>query len=319
LRSRFGEDGLSFGFYRAVQSESKWRKEFISWDTCPIHSVAIQETLENLRKEFVRCDRTFLSESLFGVWFGTPHLVIVLRDELPARIRDLEWEKILIPPLAEVSYYRTSQVGKTVFGEGGEIISLYRRTIAGKPMNEAPIRAFRQIARTLVGAARTRAIAELLRDRPPLLFDLYCGTGEISRLLPEDVEWIGIESSKDAVAFANTLRPVRHTAFAGFVSDRILDVRVRERVVGNYVLYLNPPRPGLGVDGQREVFSFIKERPPGCIAYLSCSASSLSRDLKGFTELGYEVENLIPYDFFPQTEHFETLAILRRKEAPRPD
>jgi hypothetical protein len=49
---------------------------------------------------------------------------------------------------------------------------------------------------------------------------------------------------------------------------------------------------------------------PERLAYLSCSAGTLSRDLTALTAAGYTVEALIPYDFFPQTRHIEILALL---------
>ena len=50
---------------------------------------------------------------------------------------------------------------------------------------------------------------------------------------------------------------------------------------------------------------------PERMAYLSCSAGTLSRDLAALTAAGYTVEALTPYDFFPQTRHVEILALLK--------
>ncbi|MDD3708601.1 MAG: hypothetical protein PHR17_10130 [Aminobacterium sp.] len=46
------------------------------------------------------------------------------------------------------------------------------------------------------------------------------------------------------------------------------------------------------------------------MAYLSCSAGTLARDLLYLEEKGYEVKHITPYDFFPNTYHVETLACL---------
>jgi 23S rRNA (uracil1939-C5)-methyltransferase len=75
------------------------------------------------------------------------------------------------------------------------------------------------------------------------------------------------------------------------------------------LLYVNPPRTGL----ESEVLGWaVNEFRPERLAYLSCSAGTLSRDLSGLAGAGYAVEALHPYDFFPQTHHVETLALLRR-------
>lgn len=52
---------------------------------------------------------------------------------------------------------------------------------------------------------------------------------------------------------------------------------------------------------------------PKRIAYLSCSAGTLRRDLEGLPVSGYRVVRIIPYDFFPQTYHVETLVLLERE------
>ena len=50
------------------------------------------------------------------------------------------------------------------------------------------------------------------------------------------------------------------------------------------------------------------------MAYLSCSAGTLRRDLEALSG-AYEVARIIPYDFFPHTHHVESLVLLQH-EAP---
>ena len=46
---------------------------------------------------------------------------------------------------------------------------------------------------------------------------------------------------------------------------------------------------------------------------LSCDPATLARDLAMLVAEGlYQLESLQPLDFFPQTSHVETLAVLRR-------
>ena len=73
---------------------------------------------------------------------------------------------------------------------------------------------------------------------------------------------------------------------------------------------MNPPRSGLEV----EVASALAaELRPDRVAYLSCSAGTLARDLAAFEAAGYEVSGIRPYDFFPNTHHVEALALLGRR------
>ena len=48
------------------------------------------------------------------------------------------------------------------------------------------------------------------------------------------------------------------------------------------------------------------------IGYTSCNPSTLARDLKIFQERGYAVKKIVPFDFFPQTPHMETLVLLQK-------
>ena len=75
------------------------------------------------------------------------------------------------------------------------------------------------------------------------------------------------------------------------------------------LLYVNPPRTGLENEVSTWITSWYK---PERMAYLSCSAGTLSRDLKAITSEGYVVEQILPFDFFPYTIHVECLVLLSR-------
>ena len=71
---------------------------------------------------------------------------------------------------------------------------------------------------------------------------------------------------------------------------------------------MDPPRKGL----DSSVVNLICTKKPIYIAYLSCNPTTLARDLNLFLNLGgYHLEKIIPYDFFPQTTHLETLVFLK--------
>jgi len=72
---------------------------------------------------------------------------------------------------------------------------------------------------------------------------------------------------------------------------------------------LDPPRAGLAP----EVRGWLALAGPPTVAYLSCEVSALARDLKTLCRLGpYRLTQLRLVDMFPQTYHFETVAVLRR-------
>ncbi len=311
MRSEVHGQRIDFGFYKAFSDGAKWSKKMVSLATCPIHHPSIAMTLERLKPVFLKS--RYAHDSLFGVWFGLPDLVLVGKDPLPRDLENFDWAGVLPKEIERVGFYQTSQVGKTVFS-GGSVAPLYSVRESGAPSLDQSVRAFRQVARTLVRSAREEARIELLRDRPEAILDLYCGAGELAAGISTSVGWIGIESSREATQIANRVRLAAslHVAYPGFVEDRLRDPEVRKIIPGNYALYLNPPRPGLGSRGRSAVEELLRENPAQVIVYLSCSASSLARDLDLFESHGYQVDRLQPFDFFPHTEHFETLAILKK-------
>ncbi len=72
------------------------------------------------------------------------------------------------------------------------------------------------------------------------------------------------------------------------------------------ILVVDPPRPGLTNSALDKILVLEPER----IAYISCNPSTLARDIKKL--LGqYDIESMRVIDFFPQTYHIESLAVLR--------
>ena len=51
---------------------------------------------------------------------------------------------------------------------------------------------------------------------------------------------------------------------------------------------------------------------PKKIIYVSCDPMTLVRDLKVLSE-NYNINEITPYDMFPQTKHVESLVVLERK------
>ncbi|MEZ5989890.1 MAG: 23S rRNA (uracil(1939)-C(5))-methyltransferase RlmD [Planctomycetota bacterium] len=71
---------------------------------------------------------------------------------------------------------------------------------------------------------------------------------------------------------------------------------------------LDPPRAGLMAEGRDALLSLR----PARIAYVSCHAPSLARDLGPLVQGGYRVTTLAAADLFPRTSHVEVVAVLAR-------
>lgn len=158
------------------------------------------------------------------------------------------------------------------------------------------------------------AAAAHLRPGPGVsVLDLYCGSGASLR------EWtaagaaaLGVELSGEAVELVGVNAP-QAAVLRGTCVQRLPQVRDWwHQQGGERVAYVNPPRSGLEPE---MVAALAQQLRPSRLAYLSCSAGTLARDLSAFAEAGYSVRAIQPYDFFPLTHHVEALALLERPGA----
>jgi 23S rRNA (uracil1939-C5)-methyltransferase len=74
------------------------------------------------------------------------------------------------------------------------------------------------------------------------------------------------------------------------------------------LVVVDPPRSGLG----DVVTSTLARTQPARIIYVSCAPPSQVRDMVALCEAGYRVRSLELFDFYPQTFHVESLAVLER-------
>lgn len=74
-------------------------------------------------------------------------------------------------------------------------------------------------------------------------------------------------------------------------------------------IIVNPPRTGLS---KPALFAVLSIRPKR-ILYISCCPSTLARDLSLMRTEGWQMVKATGYDMFPQTTHFETMALVERK------
>lgn len=166
---------------------------------------------------------------------------------------------------------------------------------------------FRQASPELYERALDRAEQFLQPDPTCQVLDLYCGVGQsLARWRARGAPVAGVELAGEACDCARLNVPGA-VVLRGKAKHRIPQLQQWLRDDATRLLFVNPPRTGLAL----EVTDWI-----GChcrplrMAYLSCSAGTLHRDLEQLERYGYTVTRLRPYDFFPQTRHVETLALL---------
>lgn len=138
--------------------------------------------------------------------------------------------------------------------------------------------------------------------------DAYGGSGVLSlRLVDEGASVTVIESNPISARLCQLhgemYAPGKLVVRCGPVEDEL------PMVASPAVVVLDPPRSGLAP----QVTGWLSLAGPPTIAYLSCEVSALARDLDALCRLGpYRLERLRLVDMFPQTYHFEVVALLRR-------
>jgi 23S rRNA (uracil1939-C5)-methyltransferase len=155
-------------------------------------------------------------------------------------------------------------------------------------------------------------LQEALGPATGRLVDAYCGIGTFS--LPLALAgWSvhGIEQHPAAVALARRNADANGLGGRATFEEGLVGERLAERLAGVQALLLDPPRKGL----DRKDIGAILADPPPLLAYLSCDAATLARDLASLAGADgpYALDWLQPIDFFPNTSHVEVLAALRRR------
>jgi 23S rRNA (uracil1939-C5)-methyltransferase len=181
--------------------------------------------------------------------------------------------------------------------------------VADAPLpNGARLRArpdtFAQANRSMVPLLQ-RETVQALGDAGRVL-ELFCGSGTLTLpLLGQRRQVTGVES------VGTSLELLRRSADEAGLAVRLVagdaaDV-VRSFADPLDAVLLDPPRTG-AAHAVRAVASL---RPPR-IVYVSCDAPTLARDGKLLAQAGYQLVKAIPLDLFPQTAHFEIVAIFNR-------
>jgi tRNA/tmRNA/rRNA uracil-C5-methylase (TrmA/RlmC/RlmD family) len=172
--------------------------------------------------------------------------------------------------------------------------------------------AFRQLTFDLHSHALKRVLDFFNPGPGDKVVDLYCGTGRsLAAWTARKAAACGIEISAEAVECARLNAPGA-IVLRGLCTHRIpqLDQWISGTSSTARLVFANPPRTGL----EPEIRKWItRQCRPQKMAYLSCSAGTLQRDLKYLEETGLMVSRICPYDFFPNTRHVETCVMLERR------
>jgi 23S rRNA (uracil1939-C5)-methyltransferase len=143
------------------------------------------------------------------------------------------------------------------------------------------------------------------------VLELYCGAGNFTLAIAQQSKAIvAVEGQRSSIANGklnaqkNGIENIRWICSA--VPKAVRELKRRGQHFAKIVL--DPPRAGakgiesdLGALGASQIF------------YISCDPTTLARDVAGLAKHGYTLRMVQPIDFFPQTFHVETLAVMERQ------
>lgn len=142
------------------------------------------------------------------------------------------------------------------------------------------------------------------------LLDLYSGAGLFAACLSKDVGdngvVVAVESSIDAVRDAR--RSCSDLANLDLITSDVAKWLVVNEEEFDVVI-LDPPRTGAGAEVSEKIAKIAKRK----IVYVACDPSALGRDTGYLASHGWQIEELVGYDAFPQTSHVECIATFVKK------
>lgn len=291
LHARFLEGAWQFGMIRM----RGWEEEFIPIPDCPLHEAGVNGRLARVAA------RLPAGIPLRYVLVSGGALTLVVKEK-----RRETWVAGLKNIGAGESLWVNWNPGagkRAIDGRYLELLAGEEWLLSGG-LHHGPS-AFRQQIPEMEEAALKLAEEFLTEAEVNVVADFYSGLGaSLHRWKAQGWSALGIELSGESVAAAkmNGVEVLR-----GRVEDRLPQMAdwIAKRP---FALYTNPSRAGMGL----EVTDWILRQHPERLAYLSCHPRSLAADLKALGG-SYEIKRLCPFDFFPQTGHAETLALLERR------
>ena len=288
------------------------RDEFIAIPDCPVHAEATRRLIRLLISVLPPSGAfplafLYQSDALVTLVLKTKQKPSVdwLTEEVIHELKSIG--------IQGISLHLNPSAGRRMFAKGGWHL-LWGKDHAN---NQAGLvygrTSFSQLIHRLHSESVDEAEAFFNPGHEDCVIDLYCGIGSsLVRWVNKGAYAMGIETGGEAVECALRNAPGA-MVLRGTCRQRLPQLQQwienRHQAGRQKLLYANPPRTGI----EPEVLEWItREMLPDKMAYLSCSAGTLKRDLEIMTSAGYEIKRIIPYDFFPQTHHVECLVLAEK-------
>jgi tRNA/tmRNA/rRNA uracil-C5-methylase (TrmA/RlmC/RlmD family) len=146
------------------------------------------------------------------------------------------------------------------------------------------------------------------------LIDLYCGVGFFGIETADTVDsFVGVEYDQPAIGAARKNLETRKIRNGEFISAKVEDVLpelLQRFSPDKTTVILDPPRKGCWP----ATLELLRRTRPAQVIYVSCHPATMARDLNILCGDGvFNLAQVQPLDMFPQTQHVECVADLRRQ------
>ena len=146
------------------------------------------------------------------------------------------------------------------------------------------------------------------------LIDLYCGVGFFGIETADAVDsFVGVEYDQPAIGAARKNLETRKIRNGEFISAKVEDVLpelLQRFSPEKTTVILDPPRKGCWP----ATLELLRQTRPAQVIYVSCHPATMARDLNILCGDGvFNLAQVQPLDMFPQTQHVECVADLRRQ------
>ena len=146
------------------------------------------------------------------------------------------------------------------------------------------------------------------------LLDAYCGSGLFTITLSKlFLSSLGVDVSVQGIQSARANAVINNLPNAGFAAaDAARLFNDVPYPADQTLLVIDPPRKGCDMNFLNQMLAYGPTR----VVYVSCNVHTQARDIGILVEGGkgsrYEIESIRGFDFFPQTGHVESVAVLNK-------
>lgn len=309
------QDGR-LGLYR------KDRHEILDIEICAQLSPALQEWLTEFRKL-----QWPFQKGSFRLRIGPQGQRGLWIDLANVDIKTLLDEKTLLQKLQKMAFVEIGQRRKVPFWNGAEFklrdpeLHVWFQSW----IDEVPVDLFCQVASfTQPSLKANKLICDVIHSwvqKYPAarLIEFGSGIGNLTfpalsaaqSLLACEIDELslkGLERSLQALPPSLSKLKERVTIFRG---------DFQKKLTQNFSEFdgvlANPPRSGL-MNFLNPLNTLSPKQRPKFFIYMSCFPESMAKDLVTLQECGYAIQDAYILDQFPQTSHYEVLALLQREE-----